>query len=201
MSDWAKWLEISGYGLDLLGLAIGAWYTVSKWGDRVRSDNDKLLAGSLDQPSKRPEQASPPGTDLNTLEHSLRRKQQDSHFRMDVNTFPDIPPIKDEPVGETGAEDLLAARKVPLLDPFITNILDWGWRVAGKLKLLGWLRFVLLALPALVFFAFVLLLVALLLPLMILGYIFDIDKDYRLRIIVLAFMVGFILQTIKVMIH
>ena len=120
---------------------------------------------------------------------------------MNLNTFPDIPPFKEEPVEETRAEELLAQRLAPLLDPFLNNFINWGVKVAQKLKSLGWLRFILLALPGLVFFALILLLEALLLPLILVGFLFDIDKDYRLRIIVLAFMVGTILQIIKAMIH
>jgi hypothetical protein len=40
----------------------------------------------------------------------------------------------------------------------------------------------------------------LLLPLAIVGYFFDIDNDFRLRLIVLAFVIGITLQIIKVMI-
>ena len=201
MSDWAKWLEISGYGLELLGVVAGAWYIASKWGDRVRRDADKLLSSSYELPLKKHKTTSHSRVDLYTLEQSYRQKQQDAYPGIESPPLPDIPPIKDDSLKETEEYELLAARLVPVLDPFITDFVSWGGRVAGKLKPLGWLRFVLLGLPALVFFALVLLLIVLLLPLAILDYLFDIDKDYRLRIIVLAFMLGAILQVIKAVLH
>jgi hypothetical protein len=202
VSEWAKWLEISGYGLELLGVMAGAWYIASKWRDRVRRDADKLLSGSYELPPKKPKTTSSHSkVDLYTLEQSYRQKQQDAYPGIGPHPLPDIPPIKDDPLKETEAEDLLAARLAPVLDPFITDFINWGGRVAGKLKPLDWLRFVLLAPLGLVFFALVLLLVLLLLPLAIFGYLFDKDKDYRLRIVVLAFMLGAILQVIKAALH
>lgn len=181
MNDWAKWLEVSGYGLDLLGIVVGAWYTASKWGERVKRDADEQLAASLEPPRK-----------IHIYDPSPW---------MGLNAFPDIPYLKEEPDPETGAEELLAARMSPHVDPFLEFIFKWGERVFRKLSPLGWFRFILLAPFGLVFFALLLVLEALLLPLMILGFFIDVDKDYRLRLIVLAFMLGTILQIIKAFIH
>jgi hypothetical protein len=181
MNDWAKWLEISGAGLDLLGIAVGAWYTASKWSEHVKRDADEQIVASLEP---------------------LRKVHiHDSSLGMGLNASLGIPQLKEESDPETGAEELLVERMSPHVDPFLDFIFKWGQRVSKKLKPLGWFRFILLAPFGLVFFALLLLLEALLLPLMIVGFFIDVDKDYRLRIIVLAFMLGTILEIIKAFIH
>ena len=181
MSDWAKWLEVSSAGLDLLGIAVGAWYTASKWTERVNRHADEELAASLEQPRK-----------VHIYNPSPK---------MGLNAFPAIPSLKEETDPETGAEELLVERMSPHVDPFLDFIFKGGEKMVKKLKPLGWLRFILLAPFGLVFFALLLLLEVLLLPLMIVGFFIDVDKDFRLRIILLAFMPGTILQIIKAFIH
>ena len=180
MIDWAKWLEISGLGMDILGVGIGGWYAGSKFAERVRRKADKKLPGSL--------------------QHAPKDHEANSSFGRNFDNFTNFSQSQADTDIETGAEELLGNRMAPWVDPFLDPILNWGLGIVDRLKPLGWLRIPLLAPLGLVVFALVAVLTVLLLPLAIVGYFFDIDDDFRLRLIVLAFVIGITLQIIKVMI-
>ena len=176
MVNWAKWLQISGYGLEILGAAVGGWYVTSKFSERVKKRADEGLI-SLSEPPREHETYSPSGIYLNSVTHIPQR-----YADTDIETAP---------------EELMSNRFSSLMDPLFNTMWNWGEKLAQKLKPLGWLRYPLLVALGLVFFALFCVWVGLLVPVMIVRYVIDPDIDFRLRIIVLVFGVGIILQIIS----
>ena len=175
MSDWARWFEISGYGMDALGILMGAWYVASKFGERVQRDADEHLAESMREEPGMPARYSAMRI-LGTPRHSEQEMEAD-------------------------AEELLTKRMSPFVDPFLDRMWEWGKRVARGLESLGWFRWIALAPLGLVFLLLFVLFMILLVPLGVVGYFFDLDNDVRLRVIVLAFLIGTILEVAKPLLH
>jgi len=95
---------------------------------------------------------------------------------------------------ESGAEEIVGARLARLNEPLLDAIAGWGKQLRRRLGPLGLLRLPLLAVASLPLLALYLVLCALLLPLIVARYLFDLDQDFRLRIIVLAFAFGSALE-------
>ena len=104
---------------------------------------------------------------------------------------------KEEP--ETGAEEIVGARLARLNEPFLDAIAGSGTQLWRRLGPLGLLRLPVLAVASLPLLALYLVLCALLLPLIVARYLFDLDQDFRLRIIVLAFAFGTALEIMAAM--
>jgi hypothetical protein len=163
-----KLLAFGGDAMDLAGGVIGAWYLGAKYHQRIRRKADRQLAQALDTSPA----AAGPGMMLGLL-------------------GPDGPPDEE---GETGAEELLAARLAALGAPVAGLVEKWWQRLWRKLKRFGRLRLVLGIPLGLVLLGPLMVLCAVVLPFLIVGFLLDGGKDYRLRIIVLAFAVGICLQ-------
>jgi hypothetical protein len=162
-------LALGGDAMDIVGGVAGAWYLGAKYQQRVRRQADRQLAQALDT---RPAAAAGPGMMLDLL-------------------GPDG--LADEE-GETGTEELLAARLAGLGAPVADLVEHWRERLWHKLARFGRCRLVVGILLGLVLLAPLMALCAVVLPFLIVGFLFDGDKDYRLRIIVLAFALGTCLQ-------
>jgi hypothetical protein len=161
VSGHIKWPELAAAGMGLLGLAMTGWYTAAKYGDRVRRKANSRLA--LDES---PGMSLLSGPGLSALS-----------LAPDDNS-------------ETGPEEILAARMERSSEPFLDAVAGWLTQLWVRLPRLGWLRIPVLALALLPLLALYSLLYVLLLPLIIAGYLFDLDQDFRLRVIVAAFAVG-----------
>lgn len=96
----------------------------------------------------------------------------------------------DKEQSETGPEEIVGARLARLNEPLLDVIAGWGKQLWRRLGPFGRLRLPLLAVASLPLLALYLALCALLLPLIVARYVFDLDQDFRLRIIVLAFAFG-----------
>jgi hypothetical protein len=90
----------------------------------------------------------------------------------------------------TDAEEILGARMVRFNEPFLDSVAGWWRQLWRRLRPLGWLRVPVLVPASLALLTVYLVLCVLLLPLIVAGYLFDVDNDFRLRIIVLAFALG-----------
>jgi hypothetical protein len=174
-----KFLELAADSMDLLGVTAAGWYLGAKYQDRARRDADRKLTAlhqdrprPFDEPPAAVSLLSEPGLSLGPLS-------------ADIAGDDDV---------ETGAEELLAARIGRFGDPFFGIIVGWWQWIWRRLMFIGWLRVPLLAPVGLALFVLLIVLVALYLPFIIVGFLLDTDKDFRLRIIVLAFALGIGLQ-------
>jgi hypothetical protein len=164
-----KLLDLAAGSMDILGAVAVGWYVASKYQHRVRRDADQKLA--FGEPPAAAALLTEPGLSLE---------------------LSNVDPAGDDM--ETGAEELLAARIGRFGDPFIKIIAGWWEWIWRRLTLVGWLRLVLLAPVSLALFALLMVFCALLLPFLIVSFLFDADNDFRLRIIVLTFALGICLQ-------
>jgi hypothetical protein len=95
---------------------------------------------------------------------------------------------------ETGAEELISAGMGWFADPFLGAAGRWWRRLRSVLRPAGWLGAPFLALAALAWLALFLALTALLLPVTVARFLLDSDRDFRIRLIVLAFVFGAALE-------
>ncbi|HTE87122.1 MAG TPA: hypothetical protein VK821_20615 [Dehalococcoidia bacterium] len=171
MTDGAKWLELAAGSMDLLGLVAAGWYVGSRYRERVFRDADRNLSFFGESAS---------------TEGSSRASRPDSVL------------LTGQPMTEadeeTDAEQLLAAGMARFQQPFLNTFFGWWERKWRSVATHGWPAIALLAPVGLVLLAAMLTLCALLLPLVAVRYLLDTGQDFRLRIIVLAFMLGIALQ-------
>jgi len=209
-------LELAGYGTDAIGLAVGGWYTSTKIVERARKRDTRLAVSLLAEPpspAARPSGPKPvpgplsadPGGEADTTQNAggllgFMLGQTGQPYPTAGLPVPgpvpgllSIGPADDEET-EPEAEKLLVAKLTRFSDPLFglaTGSLEWLWR---RLALLGWLRLAVAVPLALVLFGVGSVLYCVMLPFAIVGFLFDSGKDFRLRIIVLAFAAGICLQ-------
>jgi hypothetical protein len=127
------------------------------------------------------------------------RRQADAHPAM-LDEPPDIAVQLARPGrdagddSETGAEELIGSGMAWFADPFLGAAGPWWRRLRSGLQPAGWLGAPFLALAALAWLAMFLTLTALQLPVTVARFLLDSDRDFRLRLIVLAFVFGTALE-------
>ena len=174
MTDSATWLELAAGGMDLLGIAVGSLYIGSRYRERVQAAADRNLLI--------------PG-EFSSTAGSFRQARPDSLL------------LTGEPAAEadeeTGAEELLAADMARFQNPFLDTVVGWWERRWRSARTHGWPAVALLVPVGLVLLVAMLASCALLLPLVAVRYLLDTGHDFRLRIVVLAFMLGIALQILS----
>lgn len=212
-------LGFAGYGTDAIGLAVASWYASTKVAERFRRQNAWLeasLVAKPPSPAARPSAPKPvPGllsagpvgeADTKQKAEGLlgfvlgQADQPYATARLPVSGPVPGPlsiGLADDKVTEPDPEKLLVAKLAPFTEPLFdlaTGPLEWLWR---RLAFLGWLRLAVAVPFALVLFGVGCVLIGVMLPFAIIGFLFDSGKDFRLRIIVLAFAAGISLQLLS----
>jgi hypothetical protein len=172
------WPDLASLGLGLLAVALGAWYVVaSQWERQRRYTADKWPIGIAYSGGLNPGQ--PVGH--SDLSHTLAELAAPQ------------PGEAEEP---TGAEEILAASPGPVADGLVGAAANL---VAGTLRATGGHRWIQLAATACVVLFLTCLAVALSIPLLLVmgfAYVSDSTHDFRLRVIVVLFLVDIALQGI-----
>jgi hypothetical protein len=166
----ARGLELAAAGMDFLGIVAGGWYVAVRYRARVQRKADREFSSFGESPA----------TGLLF-----------SPSRLDSGLLNGQP---GEEEVQTGAEELLTARMTRFQEPFLGIVWGWWERMWRSVRAFGWAAVPLLLPAGLVLLALVALWCALLLPLVVIGYLFDTGPDFRLRIVVLAFTLGIVLQ-------
>ncbi len=208
-------LGFAGYGADAIGLAVAGWYASTKVAERFRRRDawiEASLAAKPPSPAARPPALKPahglssagPVGEADTKQKPellafmlLQAEQPYATARLPVSG-PVPGPLSigpaDAEVAETDPEKLLVAKLTPFTEPLFdvaTGPLEWLWR---RLAFLGWLRLAVAVPFALVLFGVGCVLIGVMLPFAIVGFLFDSGKDFRLRLIMLAFAAGISLE-------
>ncbi len=198
MPDRAGWLELAASGMDVAALAAAGWYLVVRSIERDRRSANRRLA-EFNELKKRFER------DNGDADHSLpdfypSLVSPDACQSLLNMTLP-ADPLEDRGGEGTEAEELLAARMLKSDQPFLTSIFDavFGWweRIWRDMRSFGWFRVPLLAPIGLVLFVLFAATCVIRLPVVAVGYLFDARNDFRLRIVVLAFALGLVLQVLR----
>jgi hypothetical protein len=95
---------------------------------------------------------------------------------------------------ETGAEELIGSEMAVFADPVLGAAGRWWRRLRSWLLPAGWLGAPFLALAALAWLALFLALTVLLLPVTVARFLLDGNRDFRLRLVVVAFVFGTALE-------
>ena len=196
MSDRARWLELAAYGTDGISFAAAGWYLFARSVERDRRSANRRLA-EFNELKKRVER--------NPADRSLSDSGRSPAGPETRQPLPDITLLAGrlEDRGGEGieAEELLAARMLkfdkPFLDPVLDAVLGWWGQIWRRMGILGWFRVPMLAPAGLVLFALVAVIFVILLPVAAIGYLLDGGNDFRLRIVVLVFALGLVLQAIR----
>jgi hypothetical protein len=209
-------LGFAGYGTDAIGLAVASWYGSTKVAEHFRRQSAWIEA-SLDakppSPAARPPAPKPaPGLLSADPVGEADTKQQAEGLlgyvlgQADQPYATARPPVSrpvpgplslglaDDEVADPDPEKLLGAKMERFTEPLFdlaTGPLEWLWR---RLAFLGWLRLAVAVPFALVLFGVGCVLIGVMLPFAIIGFLNDSGKDFRLRLIVLAFAAGISLQ-------
>jgi hypothetical protein len=215
-------LQLAGYGTDVIGAAVGGWYTSAKILERSMKMDTRQVALDLMEPSSTAARLSGPALGADGDEEPgpkgdgllgvmLRQAGQPSPAAGLLAVGPVPGPLvpgslipgplsagsaEDEEI-EPEAEKLLGATLAGFGDwlfGLATGWLGWLWQ---KLAVLGWLRLAVAVPFALVLFGVGSALFGVVLPFAIIGFLLDSDKDFRLRIIVLAFAAGICLEIVS----
>jgi hypothetical protein len=208
-------LGFAGYGTDAIGLAVACWYGSTKVAEHYRRQSawiEASLAAKPPSPAARPSAPEPApgllsagpvgeaGTKQKPELLAFMALQADQPYAS--AGFPVSGPVPgplsiglaDDEVAEPDPEKLLGAKLAPFTEPLFdwsVRPLEWLWR---RLAFLGWLRLAVAVPFALVLFGVGCVLIGVMLPFAIIGFLFDSGKDFRLRLIVLAFAAGISLQ-------
>jgi hypothetical protein len=162
-----KLLALAGDGMDIVGVIVGAWYVSAKYQQRIRTVADRQLAQGLGaRPAAEP---SGPGSILGILGAGA---------------------AADEDI-ETGAEELLAARLARFGEPVVGLVEGWWEWLWRKLAPLGWLRLVVSVPLGLALLGMLMVLCAILLPFLIVGFLLDRDRDYACALLSWRSLQGF----------
>jgi hypothetical protein len=208
-------LGYASYGTDAIGAVVAGWYSGTKIPELVRKRDARIeasLVAELSSPAARPSAPKP----VPALSSAGPIGQADAKQKPELLAFmlsqaeqpyatarlplsgPVPSPLSigpaDDELTEPDPEKLLMTELDPITEPLFdlaTGPLEWLWR---RLAFLGWLRLAVAVPLALVLFGVGCVLIAVMLPFAIIGFLFDRGKDFRLRIIVLAFAAGISLQ-------
>jgi hypothetical protein len=198
MPDRAGWLELAASGMDVAALAAAGWYLLARSIERDRRAADRRLAAFSELKKNygrdsREGDRSLPGFYPSTVGPDARQSLLNMTLPADR--------LEDRGGEGTEAEDLLVARMLQSDPPFLTRIFDavFGWweRIWRGMRSFGWFRIPLLAPIGLVLFALAGATCVIRLPAVAIGYLLDARNDFRLRIIVLAFALGLVLQVLR----
>jgi len=198
MPDRAGWLELAASGMDVAALAASGWYLFARSIERDRRSANRRLA-ELNELKKRPEQDS--GNADRNLRDLYRSPAGPDARQPLLNMVPAVGRQEDRGGEGTEPEDLLTARMLqsgpPFLAPVSDAVLGWWERIRRGMRSFGWFRVPLLAPIGLVLFVLFAVTCVIRLPAGAIGYLSDARNDFRLRIIVLAFGLGLVLQVLR----
>src|SRR5262249_54054965 len=208
-------LGFAGYGTDAIGLAVAGWYASTKIAEHFRRRDawiEASLAAKPPSPAARPPAPKPVSGPLSAgpvAEADTEQKreslafmalQAEQPYATTSRPAPGLVPgplsigLADDEVAEPDPEKLLMAKLAPFTEPLFdwaTGPLEWLWR---RLAFLGWLRLAVAVPFALVLFGVGCVLIGVMLPFAIIGFLLASGKDFRVRLIVLAFAAGISLQ-------
>lgn len=210
-----NYLGFAAHGTDAIGLAVAGWYASTKVAEGFRRRDARIaasLAAKPPPPTARPSAPKPAPTQLSAdpFGEADAKKRPELLALMlwqaeQPNATAKLPgpgPVPgslsigpgDDEVTDPDPEKLLMAKLAPLTEPlfdFATGPLGWLWR---RLAFLSWFRLAIAVPFALALFVVGCVLIGVMLPFAIIGFLFDSGKDFRLRLIILAFAAGISLQ-------
>lgn len=211
MVAFTNLLQYAGYSTDIIGAAAGGWHTSTKIMEGNLKRDARPIAYLVTEPP--PVAERPPGPIPGPSAGSARREPGWLLWSMiERADQPYVPaklprpgalrplstgPANDEEEIEPEAEKLLMAKLAAFTDflwGVATGLLGWLWR---RFALLGWLRLAVAVPFALALFVVGSALVCVALPFAISGFLLDSGKDFRLRIVMLAFMAGICLEVVS----
>jgi hypothetical protein len=198
MPDRAGWLELAASGMDVAALAAAGWYLVVRSIERDRRSANRRLAEFNELKNRFERDSGDADRSLPDFYPSL--VGPDARQSLLNMTLP-ADSLEDRGGEGTEAEELLAARMLKSDQPFLTSIFDavlgWWERIWRDMRSFGWFRVPLLAPIGLVLFVLFAATCVIRLPVVAIGYLFDTRSDFRLRIVVLAFALGLVLQVLR----
>lgn len=199
MPDRAGWFELAATGMDAAALAAAGWYLFARSFERDRRAANRRLA-EFNELKKR--YARDSGDADRNLPPDFYRSPvgPEAHESLLNMTLP-ADPLEDRGGEGTEAEELLTARMLRSEPPFLTSlndaVLEREERIRHRMRAFGWLRAPLLTPIGLVCYVLFGVTCIIRLPAVAIGYLLDTRNDFRLRIVVLAFALGLVLQILR----